>query len=170
MVQIDDIQKLIRKHKYEVFLKITEDAEIIASFPRRQEKPYCEPFTNIYEIKKDGISCKIDDLKDFIEAPQYALRPIVFADVLRVCDIIGYDSKLLAFYIHDKEKTQQAFYKKMLSFKLNSEQIQQENDLEELINSGRVFSFSKELTEKAKKQGISCGFQIIHNILTGSKS
>jgi len=170
MVQIDDIRKLIRKHKYEVSLKIIGNNKIIASFPSRKEKPFCEPFNNIYKIEKGGISCQNDELEEFIEAPKYALRPIVFADVLRVCDIIGYNSKLLGLYINDKEKTHEDFYKHMLSFKLSSHQIQQETDLEELVDEARIFSFSQELKEKAKEQQVSRGFQIVHNILTGAAS
>ena len=171
MVQIDDIRTLIRKHKYEVALKITEDGKIVALFPNRHEKPLCEPFKNAYVIKTNGVSCHTDEiLKDFIEAPEYALRSIVFADVLRMCDIIGYDSKLLGLYVKDKEKTRQDFYKHMLSFKLSSDQIQQENDLEELVKEARLFNFSKKLKDKAKKQEVSHGFQIIHNILKGATS
>ena len=55
----------------------------------------------------------------------------------------------------------------MLSFKLNSNQTQQEKDLEELVNEGRVFSFSQELKEKAEKQQVAGGFQIIQSILGG---
>lgn len=166
MVQIDNIRKLIRKHKYEVSLKIIEDGEIIASFPSRHEKPFCETFNNIYKIKTDGVACQTDgELKEFIEAPPYALRLIVFADVLRICDIIKYNSKLLGLYIKDKEKTHEDFYKHMLSFKLSSSQIKRENNLEELMNKVRSASFSNELEEKAKIQGVSRGFQIVHNIL-----
>ncbi|SVB46536.1 uncharacterized protein METZ01_LOCUS199390 [marine metagenome] len=171
MVQIDDIRKLIRKHKYEVALKIIEDGKITALFPNRHEKPFCEPFNNIYTIKTNGVAFQTDEtLKDFIEAPQYALRSIVFADILRMCDIIGYNSKLLGLYINDKEKTHEDFYKHMLSFKLSSHQIQQETDLEELVDEARIFSFSQELKEKAKEQQVSRGFQIVHNILTGAAS
>ena len=87
-----------------------------------------------------------------------------------MCDIIGYDSKLLGLYVKDKEKTRQDFYKHMLSFKLSSDQIQQENDLEELVKEARLFNFSKKLKDKAKKQEVSHGFQIIHNILKGATS
>ena len=171
MVQIDDIRKLIRKHKYEVALKIQEKGKITALFPVRHEKPFCEPFNSTYTTKVDGVACDTDgELKDFIEAPQYALRPIIFADVLRMCDIIGYDDKLLGLYIKDKEKTRQDFYKHMLSFKLSSDQSQQENNLEELVNEARVFGFSQELKGKAKEQQVSRGFQIIHDILVGATS
>ena len=170
MVQINDVQALIRKHEYEVSLKIMEDGEITASFPDRQEKPFCEPFNNVYKIEKKGVLCQIDDLKEFIEAPRYALRSLVFADVLRVCDIIGYDSKLLALYINDIEKSYQDFYKHMLSFKLNSGQMQQDNDLEKLMKKGRLLGFSQKLKEIAREQKIERGFEIIKNILTGSES
>ena len=171
MVQIDDIRTLIRKHKYEVALKIAENGNIAAFFPHRHEKPFCEPFKNAYVIKTNGVSCHTDEiLKDFIEAPQYALRSIVFADVLRMCDIIGYDSKLLGLYVKDEEKTRPDFYKHMLSFKLSSDQMQQESDLEELVNEARIFNFSKKLQAKAKNQEVAHGFQIIRNILTGAAS
>ena len=169
MVQIDDVRELIRRHEYEVSLKIMKKDEIIASFPYRKEKPFCEAFNNMYKIEKKGVACKLDDLEDFIESPLYALRPLVFADVLRVCDIIGYDSKLLGLYIKDVEKTYQDFYKNMMSFKLSPNQTQQENDLEKLMNDGRVFGFSQKLREKAKEQKITRGFEIICNILTGEK-
>ena len=169
MVQIDEIRKLVRKHEYEVALKIDKKGEIIAYFPHRKEKPFCETFSNVYKIEKEGVSCQLDDLKDFIEAPRYALRTLVFADVLRVCDIIGYDSKLLGLYVNKIEKSYQDFYDHMLSFRLTSKQTQKENDLEELMNEGRIFGFSKKIQDKAEEREVADGFKVIHSILIGEK-
>jgi hypothetical protein len=169
MVQIVDIQKLIRKHKYEVSLQIMKRGEeITASFPCRQEKPFCEAFSNTYKIEKGGVFCQTDtSLEDFIETPKYALRSVVFADVFRICNIIGYSSKLLGLYIKEKEQSHDDFYRYMLPFKLSPDQTQQENALEELVNEALVFNFSQDLKQKARDKHVFDGFQTINNILSG---
>ena len=83
MVQIDDIRKLIRKHKYEVALKIIEDGEITALFPNRHEKPFCEPFNNIYTINTIPIADqRLGVVCDRIRPPSFIdlSIPVDFAD------------------------------------------------------------------------------------------
>jgi hypothetical protein len=168
MVQESDIQNLLHKHDYEVSLNLTESGEIVASFPMRQEQPFCAPFSYSYSFEKEGVVCHTDDIDELVKAPKYAYRLIVISDVIRTCSILGYEPSLVLLYEKGKlVKNKDEFRDKM--YKLSERNKVLENTLESLLEVGLQEGFNEELREEANNQKVYQGFKIVEGFLTGDK-
>ena len=164
----DDIKKLIRKHDYEIKIDALESGMVRAYFPERQEQPFCSAFTNTYEYKEGGIKCLFEEShEEFIKAPLYAFRAIIYADVLRMCGIMGYKHDLVGFYAKEKEISREEFNESIMPKSLNKRQKKQDAALECLLQEGMVSGFDDGLQHDAEITEVSKGYQIVRNILAG---
>jgi hypothetical protein len=165
-----EIIKLLKKHGYCVTLKISND-KIYAAFPKRAIKPCCEPFINIYKPITEGVSCiTAEEINDFIKSPKYAQRTVIFADIARICKLIGYSSRLISFFVNSKEVDYTEFRCNMLPFTLTALQTKKEATLEEMVGTAIAHSFSQEIYASAKKSGVQDGLKVIESILSKGKT
>lgn len=165
MSNIENIKDLMRKHGYQVVLKV-KSGIVTAKFPKRAIKPECQPFSNVYSVVKDGVKVVTDDdLTEVIKVPKYAQRVIILTDIARICRIIRYNTNLISFNVDDKEVTYKEFKDSLLKPKLTKAQLAKEQTLEEFVRVGMANGFPDELGVAAKTNKIAEGYKVVRGIL-----
>ena len=168
----EKISEFLEKHNYRVAVDSSSKCpkKILASFPERKIKPYCEPFVVEYEISKcvkdkAHIKCVVASLEaELILCPKYSAREIIFYDIYKMCELINYDKQFIKFNIDDKEVDANFFKQYTLILRLSKKDKIKEMAFTEISAESRTGGFSQELEEIAIEKGVEDSYAIIKEI------
>jgi len=171
----EDVKALIKKHSYEVvvFAEKSHPNIIKTVFPERKERPFCEETSETYwflgdseEDNTPGLFISTNEEEySFLECPQYAFEEIIFSNIEKACEIIGYDRNLIFFYLDESQVTLKQFKKESFDIKLNRTEFLRKRQLSKLINDARLKGFScSDFFILAEKNSMEYPYEIIKAI------
>tara|TARA_Y100001938_G_C8093200_1_gene436391 strand:+ start:501 stop:1034 length:534 start_codon:yes stop_codon:yes gene_type:complete len=165
------LKEALKKHNYEVILSAnsSEINCIKASFPERKQKPSFSGFGATYqyipELDSDCLFFRIGNGEySTIQCPRYSLKEVLFMDIEKVCDAIGYSQDLISFSLNDKDVDQKTFKRNILEDDLTDEEKEKQEVLEGLCELAKKEGFSEKYLEQSKFLGLQDAYDVLQDM------
>jgi hypothetical protein len=171
MKNFKEIINLLKKHEYIVKLVYdTDNEKIFLQIPAKHD---LEKYDIIYKINHNKILWQNDPNEEPIEldCPTYACRIFIFTDVRRICEYIGFDTRLIEFYVNQDKINEEGFFQAIWpsSLKLTKEIKEQEKKLMEIITKAVncIMPYAEKFTFNAHQAGVGVGYSVIRTFMRG---
>ena len=172
MMQIHKkLKEALRKHNYEVVLSANSDDinAIKAAFPERKQKPSFSGFGATYqyipELDCNSLFFRIETGEySTIQCPRYSLKEVLFMDIEKVCDAIGYNQDLISFNLNGTDVDQKTFKRNILADDMTDDEKQKEVVLENLCVVAKKEGFSDKHFKEAKTLGLLEAYDVLQDM------
>lgn len=162
------ITQFLKDHHYVVKVFHTEDNGCSAYFPSRY---VVEPdvnenvcvYTVQYDDLKPGIHYYSTELNytSFVECPIYAVRIVIFQDILMKTERLGLSTKFINYFDEFDDELEDATFVDLVDPPEDSESIKLEEKLAEIFYAAYP-TFSKEFQDLAEQYGVAKGYELIN--------
>jgi hypothetical protein len=168
---MNEIKKLLKKHKYLFTLSKKEDGTIVFHVPGRKQEPAFEAVDFRYTIGDNSVTMKIKKHESTIACPQYACRSFVLFDVNKICEELGYETNLLDFRSGNDSISEEAFFHAMwpAEIPLDDELRQKEHQLQQILIAAKrsLLPFDVRYEFEAQQAGVEHGYQVVRDYFFG---
>lgn len=95
----DEVKQLLHKHNYGIPIVLHSD-KIVMHIPNRVIEPFMEAYEVTYTVGDGYMTYQAegDDFPYRAICPTYAVRLLVFADIKRHAETLGFDTNLIEFF------------------------------------------------------------------------
>ena len=165
------VKEALKKHNYEVALSANsrDINSIKASFPERKQIPAFDGFGATYQYMPE-LDCNSLFFRigkgDYstIQCPRYSLKEVLFMDIGKVCEAIGYNESLISFRLNDTDIDQITFKRNILTNDLTDEEKEKEIILENLCSLAKKEGFSENNFNQSKTLGVEDAYNVLQDM------
>ena len=165
---MNQVQALLKKHGYMLTLTYNKNTKKIKlNIPSRIQPPITDAYSIEYSFVDNMVYCIIDNKTTEIECPTYACRTLIFVDIKKICEYLGFDTTLLEFYdeVDNIKVSESEFFYLMWPADMGyTEKIRQSE--EQLITVvakalNAIIPFHESFTFEAQQMGVGLGYGLI---------
>ena len=158
------VEEFFKENDY--FIRITKSKGVdgcIAEFPANLvTTPFIESEIFSYVMEEDGFLYRSSMSSDesITECPVYAMRIIIFRDILRRVDSLKMSPKLIFYYDEEGgELAKDSSFVDIMGGPLSSDDISKESKLAELFYTSHPNSYNQE--DLAEHYGVELGYKML---------
>lgn len=120
-----------------------------------------------------SITCTVNGevSSDYIDAPEYVIRPMIYGYLLLICQKIHYPYELIDFInLKNKSLTIESDYLPIINLPKDKEELNKEVQLMNIFLPAITSGFTDEKRQEAKKFDVENGYNILQSRFTNGES